>query len=243
LAPLVYRRALLKLSGQAFPPVHSPDQGGDRLQEIVAEIVNARSVGAQLIVVVGAGNVVRGREATRDGLLSRRSADVCGMLGTVMNGLVLTEALEREDCPVLLQSAIPVPGFVPAYSVRRTLDALEAGQLVVCAGGTGRPFLSTDTAAALTALELNADILLKATKVDGIYDRDPEKDPDAERFESIPAREALRKGLGFMDLAAVSLCGEHGLPVAVFSMRVGDAIRSVLCGKRLGSFVRPFSAD
>ena len=243
MAPLVYKRALLKLSGEAFPPIHSPDQARDRLAEVVAEMVNALSAGAQLIVVVGAGNVVRGRELMRGGLLSRRSADVCGMLGTVMNGLVLAEALKREGCPVLLQSAIPVPGFVPAYAVEQSLGALERGQLLICAGGTGRPFLSTDTASALTALELDADILLKATKVDGIYERDPEEDPDAERFETISAEDVLQKRLGFMDLAAVSLCGEHGLPVAVFSMRVGDAIQSVLCGKHLGSFVQPFSAD
>lgn len=243
MASLMYRRALLKLSGQAFPSIQNPKGGMDLWSEVVTRIESAQKAGAQLAVVVGAGNVVRGREMVQWNLISRKSADVCGMLGTIMNGLMLREALIERSCPVLLQSAIPVPGFVPAYSAPQSLDALRQGCVVICAGGTGRPFLSTDTASALLALELEADVLLKATKVDGVYSADPVKDPSAVKIESISAREVLSQRLGFMDLTAVSLCGEHGLPVAVFSMLAEDAIRKVLTGDPLGSFVQPFSAD
>ena len=232
-----YRRVLLKLSGEAF---NKPAQSGidsSELEVIAKEIVAAASVGAELAVVVGGGNMIRGAQLAKEGKVPQATADYMGMLGTAMNGLALKEVLENHGQPARVLSAINLSAVAENFIRGRAIRHLEKGRVVIFVAGTGNPFFTTDTAAALRAAEIGADALLKATKVDGVYDKDPVKHPDALRYESLTFTEALEKRLGIMDLSAFNLCREHRIPVVVFNMKKPGHIAEVVQGHPIGTRV------
>jgi len=229
------KRVLLKRSGETLGP-HGGGVLPDMLRSAAAEVAAAAKVGGQIAVVLGAGNFVRGR-MLRESPISRVDADRMGMLATVMNGLAFRGALEEAGVGVHLATAFPVQSAGEPFDRRRVQAALEAWEVAILAGGTGHPFLTTDTAAALRALEIGADALLKATKVDGVYSSDPVTDPDAVRYDRLSYDEVLEKSLGVMDLAAVALCRENGMPIVVFDGTVPGAIARAVSGERIGTIV------
>ena len=230
-----YRRVLLKLSGEAF---NKPGQSGidsSELEVIAQELVAAANVGAQLAVVVGGGNMIRGAQLAKEGKVHQATADYMGMLGTAMNGLALKEVLENHGQPARVLSAINLSAVAETFIRGRAIRHLEKGRVVIFVAGTGNPFFTTDTAAALRAAEIGADALLKATKVDGVYDKDPVKHTDAQRYESLTFSDALHKRLGVMDLSAFELCRERAIPVVVFNMKKPGHIAEVVQGKPIGT--------
>ena len=230
----VYRRVLLKLSGEALEGQQPSGIESATLNSVAVQIKQLVELGVQPAVVLGGGNLFRGISGAASGM-NRSVADAMGMLATVINGLALQDALLRLTQPAVLLSAVPVGGFAEAFSRRRAVDGLERGEVVILGAGTGNPYFTTDTAAALRALELGADVLLKATKVDGVYDRDPIKHPDAVRFDTLTYQEVLDRRLRVMDLTAVTLCRENGLPLVVFNLRQEGNIRRVVLGEAVGS--------
>jgi len=230
-----YRRVVLKISGESFS---KPGQFGIdpvELFDIAREIAEAVKVGAEIAVVVGGGNIIRGGLLAREGRIDQSTADYMGMLGTVINGLALKEALERLDQPARLMSAIDIPAVSEPFIRGRALRHFQKGRVLILAAGTGNPFFTTDTCAALRGTELNADILLKATKVDGVYTDDPMKNPDAKRYDRLTFAEAVEKQLGVMDLTALTMCMEQNLPVLVFNFKVPGNIRRVIAGEDIGT--------
>lgn len=230
-----YRRVLLKLSGEAFGGRGGSGFSESALGYLADELCAARESGpdVQLAVVVGGGNLVRGRALGR---LDRATADQMGMLATVINGLALGEVLRGRGLAVRLQSAVPVPWAEPVSAVRAR-EALEGGHVVVFAGGTGNPFVTTDTAAAIRAAEIHADILLKATNVEGVYTADPKHDPDARLLRALTYERAIREELGVMDPAALALCREHRISVRVFNFFEQGNLAKLLRGEELGTQV------
>jgi uridylate kinase len=229
------RRVLLKLSGEAL------EGGGQTIDPQVlaataADVIAARELGVEIAVVIGGGNLFRGLSGTARGM-DRTIADAMGMLATLINALALQDALVRAGQPASVLSAIPVQQVCDPFSRRAAVARLEAGEVVLLAGGTGNPYFTTDTAAALRALEVGADLLLKATKVDGIYDKDPVKHADAVRFDEISYGEVLQRRLRVMDLTAVTLCRDNRLPLVVFDMTTRGNIRRVVAGEPVGSRV------
>jgi uridylate kinase len=225
-----YRRVVVKLSGEALSGpepfgIHRPTVDG-----FAADLVAARALGVTLGVVVGGGNVLRGVESASQGV-SRPTADAMGMLATVMNALVLEAALERAGAPARTMSALAMPQVCETYERQRALRHLDDGRVVVFAGGTGNPFFTTDTTAILRAAEMDAQAVLKATNVDGVYSADPKKDPTATRYERLTHREAIDRDLKVMDATAFALARENRIPIIVFSIRERGAIEAVLCGK------------
>ena len=225
-----YRRVVVKLSGEALSGpepfgIHRPTVDG-----FAADLVAARALGVTLGVVVGGGNVLRGVESASQGV-SRPTADAMGMLATVMNALVLEAALERAGAPARTMSALAMPQVCETYERQRALRHLDEGRVVVFAGGTGNPFFTTDTTAVLRAAEIDAQAVLKATNVDGVYSADPKKDPAATRYERLTHREAIERDLKVMDATAFALARENRIPIIVFSIRERGAIEAVLCGK------------
>ena len=232
-----YKRVLLKLSGEAL----AGDQGYgidpkvvDDLADQIAEIVND---GVQLAVVVGGGNIFRGLSGAAEGM-DRAQADYIGMLATVMNALALQDSFERHGVVSRVQSAINMQEVSEPYIRRRAIRHLEKGRVVILAAGTGNPYFTTDTTAALRACELDVDCLMKATKVDGVYDCDPAKNPDAKRFDSITYLEVLNRGLNVMDSTATSLCMDNDMPMIVFDLTVKGNIARALKGEDVGTTVR-----
>lgn len=205
----------------------------DRLTD---EIVGILATGVELGLVVGGGNIVRGTQASKEGM-DRVSADTMGMLATIMNALALQDLLERKGVDTRVMTAIRMEEVAEPYIRRRAVRHLEKGRVVIFAGGTGNPFFSTDTAAVLRASEIEADAVLKATNVDGIYTADPRLDPDAEFIESITYLEVLKRDLGVMDATAISMCRENDLPIVVFNIQQKDAVKSILAGETVGSTV------
>jgi len=233
----VYRRVVLKISGESFS---KPGQFGidpDELNIIAREIAGASSIGTQLAVVVGGGNIIRGKQLAAAGQVDQSSADYMGMLGTVINGIALKEALEGLGQATRLMSAIDIPAVAEPFIRGRALRHFEKGRVLVLVAGTGNPFFTTDTCAALRATELNAEMLLKATKVDGVYSADPTTDPTATRYEKLTFNEAIEKQLGVMDLTALSMCMQQHVPVTVFAFKQPDNIRRVVAGERIGTLV------
>ncbi len=204
---------------------------------IAAEIVAAADTGAQLAVVVGGGNIIRGAQLAAKGRIDQSTADYMGMLGTVINGLALKEALGQLGREARVMSAINVPAVAEPFIRNRAIRHLEKGRIIILVAGTGNPFFTTDTCASLRAIELNADVLLKATKVDGIYTADPRKDPNARRYETLTYAEAIEKQLGVMDLTAMTMCMERNLPICVFDYKTAGNIRKVVEGARIGTLV------
>ena len=231
----VYERVLIKLSGEMLGGEQS---GIDQtvLSRIAAEIHQVRELGVATGVIVGGGNIFRGLAGAADGM-DRASADYMGMLATVINALALQDALERRGCQTRVMSAIEMNQISEPYIRRRAMRHLEKGRVVIFASGTGNPYFSTDTAAALRAAEVHAQVILKATKVDGVYDKDPALHSDAKRYESLDYLTVLSKGLRVMDSTAVSLCMENKLPIIVFDLNVPGNIARVVCGEPLGTNV------
>lgn len=203
---------------------------------IAKEIKDAVSMGVEVAIVIGGGNIFRGVEASVKGI-ERASADYMGMLATVINALALQNYLEKYGIPTRVQSAIEMKELAEPYIRRRAIRHLEKGRTVIFAAGTGNPYFTTDTAASLRAMEIGADVILKATKVDGIYSSDPMKEPTAKKYDSVTYIDVLKKGLSVMDSTAISLCMDNNLPIVVFNLRGKGNIRKILQGKRIGTLV------
>src|SRR5947208_3993483 len=231
-----YHRVLLKLSGEALLGEQSFGIDVNVARSVAEEIKEAHQLGIQIAVVVGGGNIFRGVSASA-GNMDRASADYIGMLATVMNAVVLQDALEKVGIQTRVLSAIDIPQLAEPFIRRRAIRHLEKGRIVILAAGTGNPFFSTDSAAALRALEIKADAILKATKVDGVYSADPMKDPTATRFDCITYLEVLEKQLKVMDASAISLCMDNNLPIVVFNMRKSGNIARVVTNEGIGTRV------
>ncbi len=233
---LRYRRVLLKLSGEAL--MGSAAYGIDNrvLQSIAGEIREVKQLGLELALVIGGGNIFRGVRAATEGT-DRATGDYMGMLATVINALALQDALERHDVTTRVMSAIEIRQIAEPYIRRRAMRHLEKGRIVIFAAGTGNPFFSTDTAASLRAAEIGAEVILKATKVDGVYDADPKLNAGARRFSELSYTEFLRQGLKVMDATAVTLCMENTLPIMVFNMTEVGNIRRAAIGEPIGTLV------
>jgi uridylate kinase len=230
-----YRRILLKLSGEAFLGRES-SVDLDTTNSMAEEIALAVGSGVSVAVVVGGGNIWRGKAHEAAGM-DRATADYMGMLATVINALALQDALERLGIPSRVQTAIQMQQIAEPYIRRRAIRHLEKGRVVIFAAGTGNPYFTTDTTAALRAVEIGADAILKATKVDGIYTADPKLDPTATRFDRLDYLEVLQRGLQVMDSTALALCMDNGLPIVVFDMNVAGNIRRVVQGEHIGTMV------
>ena len=236
MATPVYKRVLLKLSGEALAASQGFGVDPIRIHEIAAELADVKSLGVQIAIVVGGGNFFRGvAEQAKE--MDRVSADQMGMLATVINALALQDALEKQGVFTRVMSAIEMNQVAEPFIRRRAMRHLEKGRVVIFAGGTGSPYFSTDTAASLRAMEIKADVILKATKVDGIYDADPVKVKDAKKFAEISYMEVLRLGLRVMDATAISLCQENNLPIVIFNLNHEGNIRKVVTGEKIGSRV------
>ena len=231
------RRVVLKISGESFAPPGSLGIGPTELQHIASEIVSATESGVQIAVVVGGGNIIRGAALAKSGSIDQSTADYMGMLGTVINGVALKEAIQRTGMQARTMSAINLPAVAEPFIKARANRHLEKNRVVILVAGTGNPFFTTDTCASLRAIELGADVLLKATKVDGIYSADPMKNPDAVRFEHLSFGEVIEKQLGVMDMTALTMCMEHNLPVQVFDYITPSNIRRVVAGEQIGTIV------
>jgi uridylate kinase len=233
---LAFKRILLKLSGEALAGDKGFGVETCRNNSISAEIREVHELGVEIALVVGGGNFFRGvAEQARD--MDRVSADHMGMLATVINSLALQDALEKQDVHTRVMSAIEMNQVAEPFIRRRALRHMEKGRVVIFAGGTGNPYFSTDTAASLRAMEIKADVIMKATKVDGIYDADPRLVSDAKKFETIQYLEVLKRGLRVMDSTAISLCQENNLPIVVFNLNVPGNIKRVVQGEKVGSLV------
>jgi uridylate kinase len=232
----VFHRILVKLSGEALMGSQGFGVGPDVIARIAQEIHEVRELGVQVAVVVGGGNFIRGVAASASGI-DRVVGDHMGMLATVINALALQDALEKQGVYTRVQSAIEMNQVAEPFIRRRAIRHLEKGRVVIFAGGTGNPYFSTDTAASLRAMEIKADAILKATKVDGIYDADPMKVDGARKFNQITYMDVLKLGLKVMDSTAISLCKDNNLPIVVFSLNEKGNIRRVVTGEKIGSLV------
>ncbi|MGD8495604.1 MAG: UMP kinase [Gemmatimonadales bacterium] len=236
MADLKYPRALVKLSGESLAGERGFGIEPGVVEKLTEEIGDVHAAGVDLGLVVGGGNIVRGTVASQQGM-DRVSADYMGMLATVINALALQDALERSGVETRVMTAIRMEQLAEPYIRRRALRHIEKGRVVLFAGGTGNPYFSTDTAAVLRAIEMNADVILKATRVDGVYSADPEIDPEAELLTDLTYRDVLNRDLKVMDAAAISLCRENDLPVMVLNIREKGAILAALRGERIGTLV------
>jgi uridylate kinase len=232
-----YKRVLLKISGEGF--CKPGDKGIDsrELELLAGQIIDATRHGAQIAIVVGGGNIIRGAVLARDGHIAQATADYMGMLGTVINALALKEMLDKLGVPARVLTAINLTAVAEPFIRARAIRHLEKGRVVIFAAGTGNPFFTTDTAAALRAVEIGADALLKATKVDGVYDKDPVKHPDAVRFSHLTYQQAIERNLKVMDLSAFDLCKEHRIPIVVFNMKTPGHIAEVVAGRDHGTVI------
>ena len=231
-----YKRILLKLSGEALGGEAGQGICPEVLADMAQQIKEVRALGVEVVIVVGGGNIFRGLSGSERGI-ERATGDYMGMLATVINALALQDALEKKGVATRVQSAITMAQVAEPFIRRRAVRHLEKGRVVIFGGGTGNPFFSTDTAAALRAAELGVDVILKATKVDGIYDSDPKKNPAAKRFATITYMEALQKQLKVMDSAAFSLCMDNQMPIIVFDLFKPHNIKRVVLGEKVGTLV------
>jgi len=235
-----YKRVLLKLSGEAL--MGDGDFGIDPkvLDRMALEVGQLIGIGVQVGLVIGGGNLFRG-EALSEAGMDRVTGDHMGMLATVMNALAMRDALERSNISTRVMSAIPMSGVVEHYDRRRAVRDLKDGDVVIFSAGTGNPFFTTDSAACLRGIEIDADVVLKATKVDGVYDSDPMKNPNAVKFDRLSYDEVLDRKLGVMDLTAICLCRDHNMPVRVFNMNKPDALKNIMVGEPEGTLVESTS--
>jgi len=237
MAELAYQRALVKVSGESLAGARGFGLDFAVIDRLAEEVTGVHAAGASLGLVVGGGNIVRGTVASQQGM-DRVSADYMGMLATVINALALQDILERKRIQTRVMTAIRMEELAEPYIRRRAQRHLEKGRVVIFAGGTGNPYFSTDTAAVLRALEIEADVIVKATGVDGVYTADPKRDPKAEFIPEISFQDALVRGLAVMDANAFGLCKENGLPIVVMNINQPGAIARVLKGERVGTLVR-----
>lgn len=231
-----YKRILLKLSGEALAGTQGTGINLAVIQQIAKDVAGAYATGIQIGIVIGGGNIFRGIAASAEGM-DRASSDYMGMLATCINSLALQDALEKENVPTRVQTAIEMAEIAEPYIRRRAIRHLEKGRVVIFGAGTGNPYFTTDTAAALRAMEINAEILMKATKVDKIYDKDPVKHKDAVPFDKISYLEVLNRGLKVMDLTAVSLCMDNKLPILSFDLSTAGNIMRAVQGENIGTIV------
>jgi uridylate kinase len=231
-----FRRVLLKLSGEALGGETGSGICPEALSDMASQVAEVRELGTQVVIVIGGGNIFRGLSGSKRGI-ERATGDYMGMLATVINSLALQDALEKLGIPTRVQSAITMHQIAEPFIRRRAVRHLEKGRVVIFGGGTGNPYFSTDTAAALRANEIGAEVLLKATKVDGIYDSDPKLNPQAKRFEQISYQTALERKLGVMDAAAFALCQENKMPIIVFDLFKPHNLRNVVQGLKVGTLV------
>ena len=231
-----YNRILLKLSGEALLGKNSYGIDNDRLVVYAEEIKEIHKQGVEIAIVIGGGNIFRGLSGSKDGI-DRVQADYMGMLATVINGLALQNALENINIPTRLQSAIKMESIAEPFIKRKATRHLEKGRVVIFASGTGNPYFTTDSAAVLRAIEINADVILKGTRVDGIYNEDPEKNKEAIKFDDISFEETIRKGLKIMDTTAFTLSKENKLPIIVFDMNTKGNLTKVIMGEKIGTKV------
>jgi len=234
---LKYRRILLKISGEALAGDQEFGISADVVRFVAGEVREVQRLGVQIGMVIGGGNIFRGVVASAQGM-DRCSADYMGMLATVMNGLALQEALEKLGVDTRVQTAIEMREVAEPFIRRRALRHIEKGRVVIFVGGTGNPYFTTDTAAALRAMEINADVVFKATKVDGVYTADPQTDPTAQKFEELSYIEVLSRRLKVMDSTAISLCMDNGFPIVVFNLQEKGRLRQLVFGERVGTLVR-----
>ena len=234
----VYRRILLKLSGEALMGRQAYGIDDGILAALSEEVRDVGSLGVQIALVVGGGNIFRGIQTSREYGIDRASADYMGMLATVINSLALQERLERDGVMTRVLSAIEMRSIAEPYIRRRALRHLEKGRVVIFAAGTGNPYFTTDTAAALRAMEINAEAILKATRVDGVYDKDPRVHKKARKFKELTYIDVLQRNLKVMDATAISLCMDNNLPIIVFDLSKRGNIRRVVLGEKIGTVVR-----
>ena len=233
---LIYRRVLLKLSGEALAGNQGYGIDPLRAEDISERVREIRELEVDVAIVIGAGNLWRGKSGLDRGM-DRATADYMGMLATMMNALALMDAMERGDLVTRVQSAVAMHAVAEPYIRRRAIRHLEKGRVVILGGGTGNPYFSTDTAAALRAMEIGADVLIKATKVDGVYDSDPMTNPNARRFEHLTYMEAINRRLEVMDSTALSLCMDNNLPLLVLNLWKQDDLRRALYGEKVGTLI------
>jgi len=236
MSDLIYNRILLKLSGEALAGPSGFGIDVAEAEAVASRIKEVHEMGVEVAVVIGAGNIWRGKQGLDRGM-DRATADYMGMLGTVINAMALMDALERSGVYTRLQSAIEMRAVAEPYIRRRAIRHLEKGRVVIFSAGTGNPYFSTDTAAALRAMEIDANVVIKATKVDGVYDADPKKNPDAKRFDQLGYIDVLNRRLAVMDSTAVSLCMENELPILVLNLWDSQALLRALKGEKVGTLV------
>ncbi len=230
-----YKRIILKISGEALAGENGTGLNEQFIDQVVSQLVKAREMGVQIGIIVGGGNFWRGRQGTN---MDRTTADHMGMLATVINALALQDAIEQKGVPTRVQTALTITRVAEPYILRKALDHLEKGRIVIFACGTGNPYFSTDTAAALRAAEVNAEILLLAKNVDGIYDSDPKLNKDAKKYKEIKYIDFIKQGLKAMDTTAVTICMENKTPILAFGLNEKDAIVRVCQGEELGTWIR-----
>jgi uridylate kinase len=232
-----YKRVLLKISGESLC---SPGNGGIDAQAVAAVVREVRSavdLGVQVAIVIGGGNIIRGRQLADNHNIQRATADYMGMMATVINGLLLRDTLVNSGVHAELFSAISMPSICQGWNRRLAIETLEEGKVLLLAGGTGNPFFTTDTCAALRAREIDAEVVLKATKVDGVFDSDPLTNSAAQRYDRLTYQKVLADMLGVMDLTAISLCMENHIPIIVFKLATPGNLAGVICGKSIGTLV------
>ncbi len=231
-----YKRVLLKLSGEALAGENKTGINTQVIGQMASDVAEAQALGAEIGIVIGGGNIFRGVAASAQGM-DRASSDYMGMLATVINALAMQDALEKKNLATRVQSAIEMAEIAEPYIRRRAIRHLEKGRIVIFAAGTGNPYFTTDTAASLRAMEINAEVILKATKVDGIYDKDPMLHADAVKFDQLTYMDVLNKGLKVMDSTAISLCMDNELPIITFNLTKHGNIARVVAGERVGTIV------
>ena len=234
----IYKRILLKLSGEALQGKQSHGIEAEMCASLATEIKEVRDMGVKVAMVVGGGNIFRGHVESKRFGLDRSVADYMGMLATVLNGLALQNALEKIDVPTRVMTAIEMHAIAEPYIRRRAMRHLEKGRVVIFVSGTGNPYFTTDTAAALRANEIQADVILKATKVDGVYSADPLLDPNAKKFNKLKYIDVLRKNLKVMDATAISMCMDNNLPIVVFDLTKSGNIKRAVLGEKIGTVVQ-----
>jgi uridylate kinase len=232
-----YKRVLLKISGESLCPAGAPVVDAGAISALVEEIKPVVDMGVQIALVVGGGNIIRGKMLAENVAIQRATADYMGMMATIINALALQDCLGAAGIPATMMSAIPMTSLCEEWNRINALSLLESGRMVVLAGGTGSPFFTTDTCAALRAGEIGAEVLLKATKVDGVFDSDPVKNPAAKKYDKLTYQKVLAETLGVMDLTAVSLCMANKIPIIVFKLSTPGNLAGVIQGKNIGTVI------
>ncbi|MGW8315674.1 MAG: UMP kinase [Bacteroidales bacterium] len=232
-----YKRVLLKLSGEALMAGRSHGIDPKRLEDYIQEVIDISNMGTQVGIVIGGGNIFRGMSGVDEGF-DRVKGDYMGMLATVINGLALLSALEAKGAKARLFTAIRMEPVAEFYYKPRVIEALENNEIVIFSGGTGNPYFTTDTAAVLRAVEMEADVMLKGTRVDGVYSSDPEKNPEAERYDELTFNDALKKELRILDLTAFTMCKENELPIIVFNMNEKGNLKKLISGEKVGTLIK-----